>query len=95
MPGKNKNKLLGWHPTSADDAVWVREEAERRGGRAAGALTQLLDEALSDLRAKHAPEAAPVLAAQDGHPEQTATDQSWESAAKIAREVTSRAGGDE
>lgn len=53
MPGKNKVPLLGWHPTSAEDAAWVRAEAERRGGRPKGALARLLDEALADLRAKH------------------------------------------
>lgn len=53
MPGQHKTKLLGWHPTSAEDSAWVRAEAERRGGKDKGALTRLLDEALADLRAKH------------------------------------------
>jgi hypothetical protein len=53
MTGKNKTPLLGWHPKSAEDAAWVRAEAERRGGRAESALSRLLDEALADLRAKH------------------------------------------
>jgi hypothetical protein len=53
MAGKNKTKLLGWHPKSAEDAAWVQAEAERRGGRDKGALSRLLDEALADLRAKH------------------------------------------
>jgi hypothetical protein len=53
MPNKHKTPLLGWHPTSAEDAAWVRAEADRRGGRGKGALTRLLDEALADLRAKH------------------------------------------
>jgi hypothetical protein len=53
MSGKNKTPLLGWHPRSAEDLAWVREEAERRGGRDKGALARLLDEALADLRAKH------------------------------------------
>jgi hypothetical protein len=61
MAGKNKTKLLGWHPASAGDSAWVRAEAERRGGRAKGALARLLDEALADLRAKHE-QAAPVAA---------------------------------
>jgi hypothetical protein len=53
MTGKNKTRLLGWHPTSAEDSAWVRAEAERRGGKPKGALARLLDEALADLRAKH------------------------------------------
>jgi hypothetical protein len=53
MPSKHKTSLLGWHPTSAEDAAWVRDEAERQGGRATGALRRLLDEALADLRAKY------------------------------------------
>jgi hypothetical protein len=48
MPGKHKTPLLGWHPTSAEDAAWVRTEATREGR---GALTRLLDEALRLLRA--------------------------------------------
>jgi len=63
MTGKNKTKLLGWHPTSAEDSAWVRAEAERRGGRGKGALARLLDEALADLRAKH--EQAPSVAAKE------------------------------
>jgi hypothetical protein len=55
MQGQHKNALLGWHPTSAEDAAWVRAEAQRRGR---GALTQMLDEALALLRAKHEPAAA-------------------------------------
>jgi hypothetical protein len=50
----HKNPLLGWHPTSAGDAAWVRAEAKRQGR---GALTRMLDEALSLLRAKHDPAA--------------------------------------
>ena len=53
MTGRNKTRLLGWHPTSAEDSAWVRAEAERRGGKPKGALARLLDEALADLRAKH------------------------------------------
>jgi hypothetical protein len=58
MTGKNKTRLLGWHPASAEDSAWVRAEAERRGGRDAGALARLLDEALADLRAKLTEEAS-------------------------------------
>jgi len=53
VTGRNKTRLLGWHPTSAEDSAWVRAEAERRGGKPKGALARLLDEALADLRAKH------------------------------------------
>jgi hypothetical protein len=49
MTGKNKTSLLGWHPTSAEDAAWIRKEAKREGR---GALTRMLDQALSDYRAK-------------------------------------------
>jgi hypothetical protein len=61
MTGKNKTKLLGWHPESAEDAAWVQAEAERRGGRDKGALSRLLDEALADLRAKYEPVVGDLL----------------------------------
>jgi hypothetical protein len=44
MPGKNKTRLLGWHPSSAEDEAWVRAEAEKQGR---GALARMLDEALA------------------------------------------------
>lgn len=47
MPGQNKTKLLGWHPSSAEDAAWVRAEAKKRGR---GALARMLDEALARYR---------------------------------------------
>ena len=51
MTGKNATPLIGWH--SADPALkpWVKAEAARRG------ITEreLLDEALSEYRAKHDP----------------------------------------
>jgi hypothetical protein len=44
MPGQNKTKLLGWHPTSAEDAEWIRTEAKKQGR---GALARMLDAALA------------------------------------------------
>lgn len=44
MPGKNKTRLLGWHPASAEDAAWIRAEAKNQGR---GALTRMLDEMLA------------------------------------------------
>lgn len=49
MPSRHKTSLLGWHPTSAEDAAWIRKEAKREGR---GALTRMLDQALSDFRTK-------------------------------------------
>lgn len=49
MPGQNKTRLLGWHPTSAEDEAWIRAEAENKGR---GALTRMLDEMLALYR-KH------------------------------------------
>jgi len=44
VTGKNKTKLLGWHPTSAEDEAWIRAEAEKKGR---GALTRMLDAMLA------------------------------------------------
>jgi len=49
MPSKHKTPLLGWHPTSAEDASWVREEAKRRGVN----LKVVLDEMLADYRKRN------------------------------------------
>lgn len=68
MPrGVHKNPFLGWNPPAGDSA-WVRSEAERCGV----ALSALLNEALSDLRAKRTAKhpAAPVLAAEVEQPQQ-------------------------
>lgn len=57
MPSQHKTKLLGWHPTSAEDSAWVRAEAQRRGVD----LKVVLDEMLSEYRERHSgarPEAA-------------------------------------
>lgn len=51
MPGQNKTPLLGWHPSSAEDAAWIRAEAEKQGR---GALARMLDEALALYRKAHA-----------------------------------------
>lgn len=50
MPNQHKTKLLGWHPASAEDAAWVRAEAERRGVN----LKVVLDEMLAEYRERRA-----------------------------------------
>lgn len=47
MHGEHKTPLLGWHPSSAEDAAWIRAEAERRGVK----VSALLNEALAAYRA--------------------------------------------
>jgi len=47
MPNQHKTPLLGWHPSSAEDAAWIRAEAERRGVD----LKVVLDEAIAEYRA--------------------------------------------
>lgn len=47
MVGKHKGEYLGWW-ASAEDSAWVKAEAERRGV----SQSQILTEALSDLRRK-------------------------------------------
>lgn len=37
-------RLLGWHPSSAEDEAWIRAEAEKKGR---GGLARMLDEALA------------------------------------------------
>jgi hypothetical protein len=54
MPNQHKTKLLGWHPTSAEDSAWVRTEAERRGVD----LKVVLDEMLREFRERHAGDGA-------------------------------------
>jgi hypothetical protein len=49
MPNKHKNPMLGWHPP-AGLSEWVRAEADRRGVP----YGEILTEALSDYRTKHA-----------------------------------------
>jgi hypothetical protein len=44
VTGKNKTRLLGWHPKSAEDEAWIRAEAEKQGR---GALTRMLDAMLA------------------------------------------------
>lgn len=48
MPNQHKTKLLGWNPTSAEDAAWIRAEAKRLGV----GLKVLLDQALREFRAR-------------------------------------------
>jgi hypothetical protein len=57
MPGKNKTALLGWHPSSAEDAAWIRDKA-REAGR--GALARMLDQALAEYRARQEAQDAPA-----------------------------------
>ena len=52
MPNQHKTQLLGWNPTSAEDAAWIRAEAKRLGVD----LKVLLDQALREFRARHEPE---------------------------------------
>ena len=60
MPNKHAVKLLGWHPSSAEDAEWVRTYARKRGV----ALKVVLDEMLARYRraAEETPEAAGAYA---------------------------------
>jgi len=46
MGGKNKTRLVGWHPKSEDDLAWLDAEIERRGG-GRGVQSDILDEALA------------------------------------------------
>jgi hypothetical protein len=45
MPGKNKTRLVGWHP-SPDLVAWLDAEIARRGG-GRGVQTEILDAALA------------------------------------------------
>lgn len=48
MPNQHKNRLLGWNPSSVEDAAWIRTEAEQRGVD----LKVLLDRMLAEFRAR-------------------------------------------
>jgi hypothetical protein len=52
MTGKNKTRMVGWHPKSADLAAWIDAQIERRGG-GRGAQSDILEEAMSEYRARH------------------------------------------
>lgn len=45
MTGKNKTRLVGWHPSDPALVGWLDAEIERRGG-GRGAQSAILDEAL-------------------------------------------------
>jgi hypothetical protein len=45
LPGKNKTRLVGWHPSDPELVAWLDAEIERRGG-GRGAQSAILDEAL-------------------------------------------------
>lgn len=50
MPNQHKTALLGWHPSSAEDAAWVRTEAERRGVDLKVVLDEMLAEYCAERR---------------------------------------------
>ena len=52
MVGKNATPLIGWHSADPTLKPWLEVERERRGMES---LRELLDEALSEYRAKHDP----------------------------------------
>lgn len=49
MVGKNKTRLVGWHPSDPELVEWLDAEIERRGG-GRGAQSAILDEALDRYR---------------------------------------------
>ena len=49
MAGKNKTRLVGWHPSDPSAVDWLDAEIERRGG-GRGAQSAILDEALAGAR---------------------------------------------
>jgi hypothetical protein len=51
MTGKNKTRLVGWHPSDPALVAWLDAEIERRGG-GRGAQSAILDEALARHRAE-------------------------------------------
>jgi hypothetical protein len=51
MTGKNKTRLVGWHPSDPALVGWLDAEIERRGG-GRGAQSAILDEALAEYRAR-------------------------------------------
>ncbi len=66
MPGQHKTKLLGWHPSSAEDAAWVRAEAARRGVK----LRELLDQMLAEFRARTAVSTKPCRSSRPATPQE-------------------------
>ncbi len=53
MTGKNKTRLVGWHPSDPALVEWLDAEIGRRGG-GRGAQSAILDEALAEYRARRA-----------------------------------------
>jgi hypothetical protein len=51
MTGKNKTRLVGWHPSDPALVGWLDAEIERRGDYW-GAQSDILDEALAEYRAR-------------------------------------------
>jgi hypothetical protein len=51
MVGKNKTRLVGWHPSDPALVAWLDGEIERRGG-GRGVQSAILDEALAEYRAR-------------------------------------------
>ena len=49
MAGKNKTRLVGWHPADPAAVDWLNTEIERRGG-GRGVQSAILDEALAGYR---------------------------------------------
>ena len=47
MTGRNKTRLVGWHPSDPQLVGWLDGEIERRGG-GRGAQSAILDEALKE-----------------------------------------------
>ena len=53
MAGRNKTRLVGWHPSDPATVAWLDAEIERRGG-GRGAQSAILDDALTEYRARRA-----------------------------------------
>jgi hypothetical protein len=51
MTGRNKTRLVGWHPSDPALVDWLDAEIERRGG-GRGIQSAILDEALAEYRAR-------------------------------------------
>jgi non-ribosomal peptide synthetase component F len=64
MTGKNKTRLVGWHPSDPALVDWLDAEVERRGG-GRGAQSAILDEALEKAMNDTA---QPARTSRDGDP---------------------------